>query len=46
MVPEGRGIFAKLTVEENLEIGAYHRNDRAAIRQDLENQYELFPRLV
>jgi branched-chain amino acid transport system ATP-binding protein len=45
MVPEGRGIFAKLTVAENLEMGAYHRSDKAAIKQDLEQAYELFPRL-
>ncbi len=45
MVPEGRGIFAKLTVEENLELGAYHRNDAVGIRQDKEKGYALFPRL-
>jgi branched-chain amino acid transport system ATP-binding protein len=45
MVPEGRGIFAKLTVVENLEMGAYHRGDKAAINKDLERVYELFPRL-
>ncbi len=45
MVPEGRGVFAKMTVLENLEMGAYHRNDKAGINQDLENVYELFPRL-
>lgn len=45
MVPEGRGVFAKLTVEENLEMGAYHRNDRDGIRADIEKSYEMFPRL-
>jgi branched-chain amino acid transport system ATP-binding protein len=45
MVPEGRGIFAKLTVVENLEMGAYHRGDKAAIKKDLERVYDLFPRL-
>jgi branched-chain amino acid transport system ATP-binding protein len=45
MVPEGRGIFAKLTVAENLDMGAYHRNDRAGIAEDLERVFELFPRL-
>jgi len=45
MVPEGRGIFSKLTVEENLEMGAYYRKDADGIRQDMENAFELFPRL-
>jgi branched-chain amino acid transport system ATP-binding protein len=45
MVPEGRGVFAKLTVQENLEMGAYHRNDKDGIKQDIEKSYELFPRL-
>jgi branched-chain amino acid transport system ATP-binding protein len=45
MVPEGRGIFARLTVAENLDMGAYARSDRAAIRQDLERVFSLFPRL-
>jgi branched-chain amino acid transport system ATP-binding protein len=45
MVPEGRGIFAKLTVAENLDMGAYHRNDRAGIAEDLERVFDLFPRL-
>jgi len=45
MVPEGRGIFARLTVSENLDLGAYTRNDRAAIQQDLERVYSIFPRL-
>ena len=45
MVPEGRGVFAKLTVEENLEMGAFHRNDSDGIKEDIEKSYELFPRL-
>lgn len=45
MVPEGRGVFAKLTVEENLEMGAFHRNDRDGIKADIEKSYEMFPRL-
>lgn len=43
--PEGRMVFANLSVEDNLELGAYHRKDRAAIRQDREAMYQLFPRL-
>jgi branched-chain amino acid transport system ATP-binding protein len=43
--PEGRGIFSNLTVEDNLEIGAYIRNDRAEILRDRERALELFPRL-
>ncbi len=46
LVPEGRGIFARLTVEENLLMGAYVRNDKAEIAADLEHQYVLFPRLA
>jgi branched-chain amino acid transport system ATP-binding protein len=45
MVPEGRGIFARLTVVENLDLGAYSRNDKKGIQQDMERVYELFPRL-
>jgi len=45
MVPEGRGVFAKLTVLENLDLGAYSRSDRAGIAQDLERVFALFPRL-
>lgn len=44
-VPEGRGIFANLTVAENLELGAYTRHDRAGIAADLERALELFPRV-
>jgi branched-chain amino acid transport system ATP-binding protein len=45
MVPEGRGVFGRLTVAENLEMGAYIRNDRLGIKRDLAHAYELFPRL-
>ncbi len=43
--PEGRGVFPNLTVEENLDLGAYVRNDRPEIRKDLDHVYALFPRL-
>lgn len=43
LVPEGRQIFSKLTVKENLGLGAYHRNDREGIRKDQEWIYGLFP---
>jgi branched-chain amino acid transport system ATP-binding protein len=43
--PEGRGIFANMTVEENLEIGAFLRRDKAEIAKDREHALELFPRL-
>jgi branched-chain amino acid transport system ATP-binding protein len=45
MVPEGRGIFARLTVAENLDLGAYTRNDHITIQEDLERVYTIFPRL-
>lgn len=45
MVPEGRGVFARLSVLENLEMGAYHRTDRSNIKQEMEHVFELFPRL-
>lgn len=45
MVPEGRGVFSRMTVLENLEMGAFHRNDKDGIAQDIEMVYELFPRL-
>src|SRR5512147_2560720 len=44
MVPEGRGVFGALTIEENLAMGAYVRQDAAAIRQDVERAFALFPR--
>ena len=43
--PEGRKIFSRMTVMENLEMGAYHRNDRDGIRQDMDRVFALFPRL-
>jgi branched-chain amino acid transport system ATP-binding protein len=46
LVPEGRGIFGRLTVEENLKIGAYVRRDRAGIASDMDRLYDLFPRLA
>src|SRR5918992_718835 len=43
--PEGRKIFHRMTVRENLEMGAYHRHDRPGIREDMDRVFELFPRL-
>ena len=43
--PEGRRVFADLTVEENLKIGAYLRNEKETIKNDMEWVYSLFPRL-
>jgi branched-chain amino acid transport system ATP-binding protein len=43
--PEGRMVFANLTVEDNLELGAYQRKDRAEIRADQKSMYDMFPRL-
>lgn len=45
LVPEGRRVFANLTVEENLILGAYTRNDKVEINKDMQNIYNLFPRL-
>ena len=45
LVPEGRGVFAQLTIEENLAMGAYARSDRAAVAGDEERVFALFPRL-
>lgn len=45
MIPEGRKIFPNLTVQENLQLGAYARSDSAAVERDLEWVYELFPRI-
>ena len=44
-VPEGRRVFANLTVKENLELGAYLRKDKAEIARDMEKVFSLFPRL-
>ncbi|MGF1643735.1 MAG: ABC transporter ATP-binding protein [Thiotrichales bacterium] len=46
LVPEGRGVFNRLTVAENLDLGAYLRRDRAVVRADLDYAYGLFPRLA
>ena len=46
LVPEGRGVFPLLTVEENLAMGAYIRNDKPAIRGDRDHVFALFPRLA
>ena len=43
--PEGRKIFRRMTVLENLEMGAYHRSDSSEVRQDMERVFDLFPRL-
>ena len=45
MVPEGRGVFARLSVEENLEMGAFSRDDNKGIKKSFEQVYTLFPRL-
>ncbi|MBA9025678.1 ABC transporter ATP-binding protein [Peribacillus huizhouensis] len=45
-VPEGRRVFANMTVEENLQLGAYLRKDKKGIKQDMEMVYDLFPRLL
>jgi branched-chain amino acid transport system ATP-binding protein len=46
LVPEGRGVFPRMSVAENLMMGAYCRNDRAAIARDLDEVYALLPRLT
>ena len=45
MVPEGRGVFARMTIIENLQMGAYTRNDNAQIQADIERMFGIFPRL-
>ncbi|MFP7298511.1 ABC transporter ATP-binding protein [Neobacillus niacini] len=45
-VPEGRRVFANMSVEENLELGAYLRKDKQGIKEDFEKVYHLFPRLL
>ncbi len=45
MVPEGRGVFGALTIEENLAMGAYTRDDREMVKADVERVFALFPRL-
>jgi len=46
LVPEGRGVFARMTIEENLLMGAYSRSDKTGIATDLGRMYKLFPRLA
>ncbi|MCG2582766.1 ABC transporter ATP-binding protein [Massilia sp. TS11] len=45
MVPEGRGVFTRMTIHENLLMGAYTRNDQAGIEADIDKWYSVFPRL-
>ena len=45
MVPEGRGVFARMTITENLLMGAYIRSDKAGIASDVEKMFTIFPRL-
>ena len=45
MVPEGRGVFTRMTITENLQMGAYLRDDKAGIAADVERVFTLFPRL-
>ncbi|BDB25308.1 ABC transporter ATP-binding protein [Cupriavidus sp. P-10] len=45
MVPEGRGVFARMTITENLQMGAYTRNDEAGIKADVDRMFGIFPRL-
>jgi len=45
-VPEGRRVFANMTVEENLELGAFLRKDKEGIKKDMESVFERFPRLL
>jgi branched-chain amino acid transport system ATP-binding protein len=45
MVPEGRGVFMRMTITENLQMGAYIRDDKAEIANDLEKMFTIFPRL-
>ena len=45
MSPEGRGVFANMSIQENLEMGAYIRKDKAGIAKDMRYAFELFPRL-
>jgi branched-chain amino acid transport system ATP-binding protein len=45
MVPEGRGVFTRMSIQENLQMGAYMRNDKAGINADIEKWFGVFPRL-
>jgi branched-chain amino acid transport system ATP-binding protein len=46
MVPEGRGVFTRMTITENLQMGAYIRRDTVAIADDMEKVFSIFPRLL
>jgi branched-chain amino acid transport system ATP-binding protein len=46
LVPEGRGVFGTLSIEENLAMGAYSRNDKPGIQRDVESAFSMFPRLA
>jgi branched-chain amino acid transport system ATP-binding protein len=45
MVPEGRGVFTRMSITENLQMGAYIRKDKAGIAKDIERMFGIFPRL-
>jgi branched-chain amino acid transport system ATP-binding protein len=45
MVPEGRGVFARMTVTENLQMGAFIRRDKDGVKRDIDEMYAIFPRL-
>jgi branched-chain amino acid transport system ATP-binding protein len=45
MVPEGRGVFSRMTITENLQMGAYTRTDTATIADDIDRMFQIFPRL-
>jgi branched-chain amino acid transport system ATP-binding protein len=45
MVPEGRGVFARMTITENLQMGAFLRKDAAGVKRDIDEMYAVFPRL-
>ena len=45
MIPEGRGTFTRMTITENLQMGAYTRDDKAAILEDIDKVFSIFPRL-
>ena len=46
MVPEGRGVFSRMTIVENLQMGAYIRNDKADVLADIDKVFTIFPRLT
>ncbi|MFZ1891691.1 MAG: ABC transporter ATP-binding protein [Formosimonas sp.] len=45
MVPEGRGVFARMTITENLQMGAYLRKDNESVERDIDRMFDIFPRL-